>query len=76
MFGKKEFAIASNLRFISRTNFMLKWVEHKKKLYNFAAWISIRVIFFLPPCFVPIFRIFCERIFHVFLKDLVTAVQQ
>ena len=29
MFSKKEFAIVSNLRFISRTNFMLSWVEHE-----------------------------------------------
>ena len=30
VFSKKEFAIISNLRFISRTNFMLSWVEHEK----------------------------------------------
>ena len=30
MLSKKEFAIASNLRFISRTNFMLSLVEHEK----------------------------------------------
>ena len=30
MFSKKEFAIVSNLRFISRTNFMLSYVEHEK----------------------------------------------
>ena len=30
MLSKKEFAIISNLRFISRTNFMLSWVEHEK----------------------------------------------
>ena len=29
-FSKKEFAIVSNLRFISRTNFMLSWLEHEK----------------------------------------------
>ena len=29
-FSKKEFAFVSNLRFISRTNFMLNWVEHEK----------------------------------------------
>ena len=29
MFSKKEFTIVSNLRFISRTNFMLSWVEHE-----------------------------------------------
>ena len=29
MLSKKEFAIVSNLRFISRTNFMLSWVEHE-----------------------------------------------
>ena len=34
MFSKKEFAIISNLRFISWTNFMLSWVEHEK-IYNF-----------------------------------------
>ena len=28
IFSKKEFAIVSNLRFISRTNSMLSWVEH------------------------------------------------
>ena len=31
MFSKKEFAIISNLRFISRENFMLSWVEHEKR---------------------------------------------
>ena len=31
MFSKKEFAIVNNLRFISRTNFMLSWVEHEKR---------------------------------------------
>ena len=30
IFSKKEFAIVSNLRFISRTNFMLSGVEHEK----------------------------------------------
>ena len=30
MFSKTEFAIISNSRFISRTNFMLSWVEHEK----------------------------------------------
>ena len=30
MFSKKEFAIISNLGFISRTKFMLSWVEHEK----------------------------------------------
>ena len=30
MFSKKEFAIVSNLKFISRTNFMLSSVEHEK----------------------------------------------
>ena len=30
MFSKTEFAIISNLRFNSRTNFMLSWVEHEK----------------------------------------------
>ena len=38
MFSKKEFVIVSNLRFISRTNLMLSWVEHvKKKFYNLGA---------------------------------------
>ena len=30
MFSKKQFASVSNLRFISRTNFMLSCVEHEK----------------------------------------------
>ena len=30
MFSKKEFAIVSNLRFVSRKNFMLSRVEHEK----------------------------------------------
>ena len=30
MFSKKEFAINSNLKFISRTNFTLSWGEHEK----------------------------------------------
>ena len=28
--SKKEFAIVRNLKFISRANFMLNWVEHEK----------------------------------------------
>ena len=32
MFRKKEFAIVSNLRFISWKNFMLSWVEPEKVL--------------------------------------------
>ena len=32
MFTKKEFAIVSNLGFISRKKFMLSWVEHEKVL--------------------------------------------
>ena len=32
MFIKKEFAIISNLRFISRKNFMLSLVMHEKSL--------------------------------------------
>ena len=31
MFSKKHFAIVSNLRFNSRTNFMFSWVEHEKR---------------------------------------------
>ena len=30
VFSQKEFAIVSNLRFISKTNFMLSSVEHEK----------------------------------------------
>ena len=30
MFSKTEFEIVSNLRFISRTNVMLNWIEHEK----------------------------------------------
>ena len=30
MFSKKDFAIVSNFRFISMTNFTLSWVEHEK----------------------------------------------
>ena len=37
IFRKKEFAFVSNLRFISRTNFMLSWTEHEKKCYNLGA---------------------------------------
>ena len=32
MFKKNEFAVVNNLTFISRTNFMLSWVEHENKL--------------------------------------------
>ena len=35
--SKKEFAIVSILRFIHRTRFILFWVEHEKKVYNFGA---------------------------------------
>ena len=44
MFSKKEFAIVSNLRFTSRTNFMLSWVEHEKKFYNLGTWICYRSV--------------------------------
>ena len=37
MFSKKEFVIVSNLRFISRTNFVLSCVQHKKVFYNLGA---------------------------------------
>ena len=30
LFSRKEFAIATNMRFIGRTNFLLSWVEHEK----------------------------------------------
>ena len=33
-FSKKEFATVSNLRFISRTNFIYSCVEHEKKFCN------------------------------------------
>ena len=33
MFTKKEFAIVSNLRFISRANFILSRVEYVKKRF-------------------------------------------
>ena len=42
MFSKKEFAVVSNLRFISKTNFMLSWVEHEKKFYNLGASVRLR----------------------------------
>ena len=34
MFSKKEFAVVSNLRFISRTNFMLSSIEHEKSFIS------------------------------------------
>ena len=34
IFSMKEFANVCNLRFSSRTNFMLSWVEHEKQIYN------------------------------------------
>ena len=37
LFSKKEFAIVSSLRLISRTNFMFNWVKHEKKFYNLGA---------------------------------------
>ena len=40
MLHKKEFGIASNLRFISMKKFMLSWVEHEKKFYNL--WSSFQ----------------------------------
>ena len=41
MFSKTEFAIVSNLRFISRTNFILSSVENEKKFYNLGAWLLL-----------------------------------
>ena len=35
IFSKEEFASVSNLRFISRTNFMLSLVEHEKSFIIF-----------------------------------------
>ena len=40
MFSKKEFAIVSKLRLISRKNIVLSWVEHEKKFYNLRARYS------------------------------------
>ena len=37
MLSKKEFTIVDNLRFSSRTSFMLKWIEQEKKFYNLGA---------------------------------------
>ena len=37
MFTKKDSATVSNLRFISRTNFMLSWVEQEKKSFTISA---------------------------------------
>ena len=37
LLNKEEFAIDSYLIFISRTNFMLSWVEHEKTVYNLRA---------------------------------------
>ena len=45
MFRKKEFAIVSKLRFISGTNFMLSFVEHEKKFYNFGARTFLEVMY-------------------------------
>ena len=39
MFSKKEFAVVSNLRFISMKNFMISWVEHEKKFFNLGVWL-------------------------------------
>ena len=40
---KKFKKIVSILRFISKINFVLSWVEHKKlKFYNLGAWIHLR----------------------------------
>ena len=40
MFSKKEFAIVSNLRFISRKNFMLSRVEHEKSFITSGLGLS------------------------------------
>ena len=40
MIGKKEFAIISNLRFISMKKFMLSSAEHEKKFYNLGTRIG------------------------------------
>ena len=37
MFSKTDFATVSNLRFSSRTNFMLSCVEYETKFYNHGA---------------------------------------
>ena len=42
-FSKKEFAIVSHLRFISKPNFILSWIEHEsfitsRKLCRYAGW--------------------------------------
>ena len=56
MFSKKEFAIVSNLRFISKTDFLLSWVEHKKyfitlgpeKIKNFIFFVISYLSSWLP----------------------------
>ena len=40
MFSKKEFAIISNFRLISGTNFILSWVEHKKSFITSKAFLK------------------------------------
>ena len=50
MFSNEEFEIVSNLRFISRANFMLSWVVSWawKKFYNLRAWSVFSV--YNPQC--------------------------
>ena len=42
IFSKNEFAFVSNLRFISRTNFMLIWVEHEKRIITSGPGVQSR----------------------------------
>ena len=44
MISKREIAISSNFRFISRTNLLLSWVENEKKTNNLGAWAGIKLI--------------------------------
>ena len=41
IFSKTEFAIVSNMRFISRTNFMLRGVEHENNFCNQVALAAV-----------------------------------
>ena len=45
MFSKKEFAIVSSFRLISRANFVLSWIEHEKKFYNLGAGVLFAIDF-------------------------------
>ena len=64
MFSKKEIAIVSNLRCISKTNFILSWIEHEK------SFITLRPDYTDGQLNEPIFLIVLDKV-HFQQKNII-----